>query len=57
MSGDERVEVMGEYEGRIVMGKEKNMLGCCFDGEVREEDGLREVFVEMVEWYKRKVGV
>ncbi len=53
ISADESVEVMAEYDGRIVMAKENNILGCSFHPELTDDHRLTQLFVEMVKTYKR----
>ncbi|MFL0452077.1 MULTISPECIES: pyridoxal 5'-phosphate synthase glutaminase subunit PdxT [Bacillus] len=57
ISADEGVEVMAEYDGRIVMAKENNILGCSFHPELTDDHRLTQLFVEMVESYKTKLAV
>ncbi|MHC9083376.1 pyridoxal 5'-phosphate synthase glutaminase subunit PdxT [Bacillus altitudinis] len=57
ISADESVEVMAEYDGRIVMAKENNILGCSFHPELTDDHRLTQLFVEMVESYKTKLAV
>ncbi|ALM27231.1 pyridoxal 5'-phosphate synthase glutaminase subunit PdxT [Bacillus altitudinis] len=57
ISANESVEVMAEYDGRIVMAKENNILGCSFHPELTDDHRLTQLFVEMVESYKTKLAV
>ncbi|MBU8728278.1 MULTISPECIES: pyridoxal 5'-phosphate synthase glutaminase subunit PdxT [Bacillus] len=57
ISADESVEVMAEYDGRIVMAKENNILGCSFHPELTDDHRLTQLFVEMVKTYKTKLAV
>ncbi|GJI60830.1 pyridoxal 5'-phosphate synthase glutaminase subunit PdxT [Bacillus altitudinis] len=57
ISADEGVEVMAEYDGRIVMAKENNILGCSFHPELTDDHRLTQLFVEMVKSYKTKLAV
>ncbi|MBQ4818347.1 pyridoxal 5'-phosphate synthase glutaminase subunit PdxT [Bacillus pumilus] len=57
ISADESVEVMAEYDGRIVMAKENNILGCSFHPELTDDHRLTQLFVEMVTTYKTKLAV
>ncbi|KSU66307.1 pyridoxal 5'-phosphate synthase glutaminase subunit PdxT [Bacillus altitudinis] len=57
ISANEGVEVMAEYDGRIVMAKENNILGCSFHPELTDDHRLTQLFVEMVESYKTKLAV
>ncbi|MFP3325742.1 pyridoxal 5'-phosphate synthase glutaminase subunit PdxT, partial [Planococcus sp. SIMBA_160] len=54
---DDSVEVLAEYDGRIVMAKENNILGCSFHPELTDDHRLTELFVEMVKSYKTKLAV
>lgn len=42
------VEVMCEHEGRIVMVRQNNLLGCAFHPELTEDTRIMALFVEMV---------
>lgn len=57
ISADARVEIMAEYDGRIVMAKENNILGCSFHPELTDDHRLTQLFVEMVKSYKTKLAV
>ncbi|MBU8577092.1 pyridoxal 5'-phosphate synthase glutaminase subunit PdxT [Bacillus pumilus] len=57
ISADESVDIMAEYDGRIVMAKENNILGCSFHPELTEDHRLTQLFVEMVKSYKTKLAV
>ncbi|WP_144526126.1 pyridoxal 5'-phosphate synthase glutaminase subunit PdxT [Bacillus pumilus] len=57
ISADKSVEVMAEYDGRIVMAKENNILGCSFHPELTDDHRLTQLFVEMVKTYKTKLAV
>ncbi|WP_144495933.1 pyridoxal 5'-phosphate synthase glutaminase subunit PdxT [Bacillus pumilus] len=57
ISADESVEVMAEYDGRIVMARENNILGCSFHPELTDDHRLTQLFVEMVKTYKTKLAV
>lgn len=57
ISADESVEIMAEYDGRIVMAKENNILGCSFHPELTDDHRLTQLFVEMVKSYKTKHAV
>ncbi|MGX9293122.1 pyridoxal 5'-phosphate synthase glutaminase subunit PdxT [Bacillus sp. A015] len=54
VSADDSVEVLAEYDGRIVMAKENNILGCSFHPELTDDHRLTQLFVEMVKSYKTK---
>ncbi|AVM22353.1 pyridoxal 5'-phosphate synthase glutaminase subunit PdxT [Bacillus pumilus] len=54
---DESVEILAEYDGRIVMAKENNILGCSFHPELTDDHRLTQLFVEMVKSYKTKLAV
>jgi 5'-phosphate synthase pdxT subunit len=57
ISADESVDIMAEYDGRIVMAKENNILGCSFHPELTDDHRLTHLFVEMVKSYKTKLAV
>lgn len=57
ISADESVEIMAEYDGRIVMAKENNILGCSFHPELTDDHRLTQLFVDMVKSYKTKLTV
>lgn len=57
ISADVSVEIMAEYDGRIVMAKENNILGCSFHPELTDDHRLTQLFVEMVKSYKTKLAV
>ncbi|MDM5318441.1 pyridoxal 5'-phosphate synthase glutaminase subunit PdxT [Bacillus altitudinis] len=57
ISVDESVDIMAEYDGRIVMAKENNILGCSFHPELTDDHRLTQLFVEMVKSYKTKLAV
>ncbi|PRR87581.1 MULTISPECIES: pyridoxal 5'-phosphate synthase glutaminase subunit PdxT [unclassified Bacillus (in: firmicutes)] len=57
ISAGESVEIMAEYDGRIVMAKENNILGCSFHPELTDDHRLTQLFVEMVKSYKTKLAV
>ncbi|MGM0758050.1 MAG: pyridoxal 5'-phosphate synthase glutaminase subunit PdxT [Bacillota bacterium] len=57
VSSDDSVEVLAEYDGRIVMAKENNILGCSFHPELTDDHRLTQLFVEMVKSYKTKLAV
>ncbi|TYS26614.1 pyridoxal 5'-phosphate synthase glutaminase subunit PdxT [Bacillus pumilus] len=54
---DESVEILADYDGRIVMAKENNILGCSFHPELTDDHRLTQLFVEMVKSYKTKLAV
>ncbi|MFS0657104.1 pyridoxal 5'-phosphate synthase glutaminase subunit PdxT [Bacillus sp. 179-C3.3 HS] len=56
-SADPSVEVLAEYDGRIVMAKENNILGCSFHPELTDDHRLTEMFVKMVKTSKTKLSV
>lgn len=43
------VEILAEYNGRIVLAKEGQYLGCSFHPELTDDTRLLEFFMEMVE--------
>jgi len=57
ISADESVDIMAEYDGRIVMAKKNNILGCSFHPELTDDHRLTQLFVEMVKSYKTKLAV
>ncbi|MBU8610523.1 pyridoxal 5'-phosphate synthase glutaminase subunit PdxT [Bacillus pumilus] len=57
ISADASVDIMAEYDGRIVMAKENNILGCSFHPELTDDHRLTQLFVEMVKSYKTKLAV
>ncbi|MEH7674003.1 MULTISPECIES: pyridoxal 5'-phosphate synthase glutaminase subunit PdxT [Bacillus] len=57
ISADESVDIVAEYDGRIVMAKENNILGCSFHPELTDDHRLTQLFVEMVKSYKTKLAV
>ncbi|WP_305961139.1 pyridoxal 5'-phosphate synthase glutaminase subunit PdxT [Bacillus safensis] len=57
ISADDHVEIMAEYDGRIVMAKENNILGCSFHPELTDDHRLTQLFVDMVKSYKTKLAV
>lgn len=57
ISADASVEIMAEYDGRIVMARENNILGCSFHPELTDDHRLTQLFVEMVKSYKTKLAV
>ncbi|KLK98447.1 glutamine amidotransferase [Bacillus pumilus] len=57
ISADDSVEIMAEYDGRIVMAKENNLLGCSFHPELTDDHRLTQLFVDMVKSYKTKLAV
>ncbi|CAM5243915.1 glutamine amidotransferase [Bacillus safensis FO-36b] [Bacillus safensis subsp. safensis] len=57
ISANDDVEIMAEYDGRIVMAKENNILGCSFHPELTDDHRLTQLFVDMVKSYKTKLAV
>lgn len=47
------VEVLAEYDGRIVLAKEGQYLGCSFHPELTEDTRLMKYFVEMVKDFNK----
>ncbi len=43
------VEVLAKYDGRIVLAKEGQYLGCSFHPELTEDTRLMQYFIDMVE--------
>jgi 5'-phosphate synthase pdxT subunit len=46
------VEVLARLEDRIVMVKEKNLLGCSFHPELTEDNRITQYFIDMVKKHK-----
>ncbi len=44
----EGVEVLATYEERIVMVKQKHLLGCSFHPELTDDDRITRLFLQMV---------
>jgi len=42
------VEILGEFENRIVMARQGNYLGCSFHPELTEDHRITEYFIKMV---------
>ncbi|MDD2999187.1 MAG: pyridoxal 5'-phosphate synthase glutaminase subunit PdxT [Candidatus Riflebacteria bacterium] len=42
------VDILCEYDGRIVMARQKNLLGCAFHPELTEDQRVMHYFVKMV---------
>lgn len=49
------VEVLGEYDGRIVLARDGQYLGCSFHPELTEDTRIIEYFVHMVEESKHSI--
>ncbi|RFU61467.1 pyridoxal 5'-phosphate synthase glutaminase subunit PdxT [Peribacillus glennii] len=49
MEAGENVEVLAEYNGRIVAAREGQFLGCSFHPELTDDHRLTKYFIEMVE--------
>ena len=49
------VEVLGEYDGRIVLARDGQYLRCSFHPELTEDTRIIEYFVHMVEESKRSI--
>lgn len=47
------VEVLAEYEGRIVLAKEGQYLGCSFHPELTEDTRLMQYFIDMVKEFTK----
>ena len=43
-----QVEVLSEYDGRIVMARQGNMLGCSFHPELTGDNRISRYFIEMI---------
>ncbi|GAA0337159.1 pyridoxal 5'-phosphate synthase glutaminase subunit PdxT [Bacillus carboniphilus] len=48
----ENVEVLAKYDGRIVLAREGQYLGCSFHPELTDDHRLTKYFVGMVQEYK-----
>ncbi|MFJ8264303.1 pyridoxal 5'-phosphate synthase glutaminase subunit PdxT [Rummeliibacillus sp. NPDC094406] len=51
----EGVDVLGKYEGRIVLARDGQFLGCSFHPELTEDTRIMEYFVNMVKESKHSV--
>ncbi|WP_102693413.1 pyridoxal 5'-phosphate synthase glutaminase subunit PdxT [Rummeliibacillus pycnus] len=51
----EGVEVLGKYDGRIVLARDGQFLGCSFHPELTEDTRIIEYFVNMVKESKSTV--
>lgn len=52
MEAGEGVEVLAEYDGRIVAARQGQFLGCSFHPELTDDHRLTELFIDMVKNYK-----
>ena len=48
-----QVEILAEYDGRIVLAKEGQYLGCSFHPELTEDTRLMQYFIEMVKEFDK----
>ncbi|HWI50049.1 MAG TPA: pyridoxal 5'-phosphate synthase glutaminase subunit PdxT [Rummeliibacillus sp.] len=55
VSVGEGVNVLGEYDGRIVLARDGQFLGCSFHPELTEDTRIMEYFVNMVKKSKHSV--
>ena len=55
VSVGEGVDVLGEYDGRIVLARDGQFLGCSFHPELTEDTRIMEYFVNMVKESKRSI--
>ena len=44
----ENVEILAKHEGRIVLAREGQFLGCSFHPELTEDTRIMKYFIEMV---------
>ncbi|WP_397536709.1 pyridoxal 5'-phosphate synthase glutaminase subunit PdxT [Rummeliibacillus pycnus] len=51
----EGVDVLGKYEGRIVLARDGQFLGCSFHPELTEDTRIMKYFVNMVKESKHSV--
>lgn len=49
------VEILGQYDGRIVLARDGQYLGCSFHPELTEDTRIIEYFVHMVEESERSI--
>ncbi|WP_146553941.1 pyridoxal 5'-phosphate synthase glutaminase subunit PdxT [Rummeliibacillus sp. SL167] len=49
------VAVLGKYDGRIVLARDGQFLGCSFHPELTEDTRIMEYFVHMVKKSKRSI--
>lgn len=52
MEAGEGVEILAEYDGRIVAARQGQFLGCSFHPELTDDHRLTELFIEMVKNFK-----
>ncbi|RFU60406.1 pyridoxal 5'-phosphate synthase glutaminase subunit PdxT [Bacillus sp. V59.32b] len=45
----EQVEILAEYNGRIVAARQGQFLGCSFHPELTDDHRLTQIFIEMVQ--------
>ncbi|MGM0600594.1 MAG: pyridoxal 5'-phosphate synthase glutaminase subunit PdxT [Candidatus Rifleibacteriota bacterium] len=50
---ENQVEILAKLEDRIVMVKEKNLLGCSFHPELTDDNRITQYFINMVKSYKQ----
>ena len=50
---EDGVDILASLEDRIVMVKEKNLLGCSFHPELTDDNRITQYFIEMVQDYKK----
>lgn len=50
----ENVEVLSKHNGRIVAAKDGHLLGCSFHPELTEDPRMMQLFIEMIEDYKKQ---
>lgn len=52
MEAGEGVEVLAEYDGRIVAARQGQFLGCSFHPELTDDHRLTQLFIDMVKNFK-----
>lgn len=51
----ENVEILAKYDGRIVMAREGNLLGCSFHPELTNDHRITAFFIQMIKESKNLV--
>ena len=49
---NKHVEILAEYNDRIVMAKQENMLGCSFHPELTADNRVSQFFIDMIKEHK-----
>lgn len=47
------VDVLAEYEGKIVLVRQNNLLACAFHPELTDDTRIHEYFIKIVEEYQK----